>query len=163
MNKHFRITLIVTFFLVQIWSTLVLAHCEIPCGIYNDKLRINLLNEHITTIEKSMTQIMEYSKDGNKNYNQLIRWVNNKEEHANQFQDIITQYFMTQRLKVPADLTGKEAYLDKLTLLHEMLIIAMKTKQTTDIEHCKKLKLIVDKFSAAYFDREDQEHLQKHQ
>ena len=93
MNKHFRITLIVTFFLVQIWSTLVFAHCEIPCGIYNDKLRINLLNEHITTIGKSMTQIMEYSKDGNKNYNQLIRWVNNKEEHANQFQDIITQYY----------------------------------------------------------------------
>ena len=162
MNKHFRITLMASFFLVHIWSTLVFAHCEIPCGIYNDQLRINLLNEHITTIEKSMTQIMEYSKDGNKNYNQLVRWISNKEEHAQQFQDIVTQYFMTQRLKVPAELTGEKVYLNKLTLLHEMLVIAMKTKQTTDIEHCQKLRLLVENFSNAYFDREDQDHLQKH-
>ncbi|MCK5701941.1 MAG: hypothetical protein KAI29_12345 [Cyclobacteriaceae bacterium] len=26
------------------------AHCEIPCGIYNDELRITLLYEHFTTI-----------------------------------------------------------------------------------------------------------------
>ena len=28
----------------------VAAHCEIPCGIYNDELRSNLIYEHTTTI-----------------------------------------------------------------------------------------------------------------
>ena len=30
------------------------AHCEIPCGIYGDSVRIALIYEHITTVEKSM-------------------------------------------------------------------------------------------------------------
>ena len=28
------------------------SHCEIPCGIYHDHMRIELLNEHVATIEK---------------------------------------------------------------------------------------------------------------
>ena len=34
------------------------AHCEIPCGIYDDHMRIHMIEEHITTIEKSMQQIV---------------------------------------------------------------------------------------------------------
>ena len=58
------------------------AHCEIPCGIYADSIRISLIEEHITTIEKSMNQINEISASSSPNYNQLVRWVTNKEEHA---------------------------------------------------------------------------------
>ena len=35
------------------------SHCEIPCGIYDDAMRIDMIREHISTIEKSMTQITE--------------------------------------------------------------------------------------------------------
>lgn len=152
----------ITILLVQIWFTSGFAHCEIPCGIYNDKLRIELLNEHITTIEKSMSQITELSNQGDKNYNQLVRWINNKEEHANEFQHIVTQYFMTQRIKLPNDLNGKEQYLNQLSLLHEMLVLAMKCKQTTDIENCTKLKQVVKNFVDVYFDKDDIEHLKNH-
>ena len=55
------------------------AHCEIPCGIYGDSVRIALLYE---TIEKPMNQINELSKSENPDYNQLVRWVMNKEEYA---------------------------------------------------------------------------------
>ena len=51
------------------------AHCEIPCGIYGDSVRIQLLYEHISTIEKSIQQINSLSAEGEKNYNQLVRWV----------------------------------------------------------------------------------------
>ena len=27
----------------------VRAHCQIPCGIYDDELRVQLIEEHITT------------------------------------------------------------------------------------------------------------------
>nr|WP_319571807.1 superoxide dismutase [Ni] [uncultured Draconibacterium sp.] len=58
------------------------AHCEIPCGIYGNSVRIALLYEHIETIEKSMNQINKLSKSENPDYNQLVRWVMNKEEYA---------------------------------------------------------------------------------
>ena len=80
-------------------TSAVLSHCEIPCGIYGDPARLDLMAEHITTIEKSMKQIQDLSAAGDKNYNQLVRWVGNKEQHADAFSDIITQYFMKQRIK----------------------------------------------------------------
>ncbi len=75
------------------------AHCQIPCGIYDDELRVQLIEEHITTIEKSMNQIIAIPKTAPIDYNQLVRWVNNKETHATEIQDIVTAYFMAQRIK----------------------------------------------------------------
>ena len=74
-------------------------HCEIPCGIYDDEMRIKMMAEHITTLEKSMKEIMALSKAPAINYNQIVRWVMNKETHATEFQGIVTQYFMTQRIR----------------------------------------------------------------
>jgi len=72
-------------------SPMVFSHCEIPCGIYDDQMRLNMLAEHITTIEKSMKEIQALSAEGNKNYNQLVRWIVNKEKHSDDFSDIVTQ------------------------------------------------------------------------
>jgi nickel superoxide dismutase len=135
------------------------AHCEIPCGIYNDPLRITLLNEHITTIEKSMKQVVELSQAKDKNYNQLVRWVNNKESHADSFMHIVTQYFMTQRIKPPqsGDKQQQAKYNHELTLLHKMLIHAMKAKQTTDPEHCTILRRLVEEFKMSYLGKPKEE------
>ena len=146
----------------MVWTAALFGHCEVPCGIYNDKLRVDLLKEHITTIEKSMNEIIELSRAGDKNYNQLVRWIENKDQHANEIQHIVSQYFMTQRIKPPQNDSEKEAYQNKLGLLHEMLIYAMKCKQTTDVGNCAKLNELVDKFSAAYFGAADLEHLKEH-
>ncbi|KAA3662395.1 MAG: superoxide dismutase [Calditrichaeota bacterium] len=162
MQLNFRGTVAITLLLIQFSYANVFAHCEIPCGIYNDKMRIGMLKEHVTTMQKSMSQIIELSKQGDKNYNQLIRWVTNKEDHANQFQQIVTQYFMTQRVKVPTDLQQKESYLKQLSLLHEMLVLAMKCKQTTDMENIKKLNTVIDQFVQAYFSEADLKHFQEH-
>lgn len=142
----------------------VLAHCEIPCGIYTDELRIHLIKEHITTLEKSMNQINTLSKEGEKNYNQLVRWVGNKDTHANEIQHIVTQYFMTQRVK-PADHSDEAAhtaYLSKVAVLHQMLVHAMKAKQTTDLAHIQHLRDLTDKFVTMYFDEDAQKHLMDH-
>lgn len=129
------------------------SHCEIPCGIYDDRVRITLLKEDITTIEKSMDQIVALSAEADKNFNQLVRWITNKEEHADKLMEIVTQYFMTQRMK-PAD-TSQPAEFDKyqksLGLLHQMLVSAMKCKQTTDRTHTAKLRELVDRFAELYF------------
>lgn len=136
----------VVFFLVFCVPAFVSAHCEVPCGIYDDEMRIKLLNEHIDTLEKSMQKIMDIQKHEDINYNQLTRWISNKEKHANKFQHIVSQYFMTQRIK-----PGTKHYEKKVTLLHKMLVYAMKCKQTTDIGNAEELRGLVDKFEKLYF------------
>lgn len=120
------------------------SHCEIPCGIYDDATRMTLINEHITTIEKSMQKINELGKGTNTN--QLVRWVGNKEKHADLLQDIVTQYFMTQRIKFDT-----ENYEKKLGALHQLLVFAMKCKQTTDLANVEKLQKAADEFHKLYF------------
>ena len=129
------------------------AHCEIPCGIYGDRMRIDMIAEDITTVEKSMKQITALSGQQEKNFNQIVRWVQNKEVHADKIAHTVTQYFMTQRLKpAPPELKREhDLYLKKLTILHKMLIQAMKAKQTTDLRHVERLRALLDAFDKAYF------------
>ena len=147
--------LLLTLFTSLLFSSFISkAHCEIPCGIYNDSVRITLIYEHITTIEKSMLMINRLQAEENVDYNQLVRWVMNKEEHADKIQEIVAQYFMHQRVK-PVDKTEKEKYamyIEQLTSLHEVLVFAMKAKQSTDDVYIKKLREAVHSFEHSYFD-----------
>ena len=124
------------------------AHCEIPCGIYDDEMRIDMINEHIVTIEKSMNQIIELEKADHHHSNQLVRWIMNKEHHADEIQEIVTQYFLTQRIKPEA-----KDYEKKLKTLHQMLIYSMKCKQATDLSHVNTLRGLVKDFQALYFEK----------
>ncbi len=129
------------------------SHCEIPCGIYDDSARIATVREHLTTIEKSMKQIIELSTADQSNFNQIVRWVNNKEEHSNAIQEVATQYFMYQRVKPVGDLDAahRESYLKKLELLHRISVLAMKTKQSTDLNIIEQLRTSITDFETAYF------------
>ena len=131
------------------------AHCQIPCGIYDDELRVQLIEEHITTIEKAMKQIVALGTAAPVDYNQLVRWIDNKEEHAQKIQDIVTAYFMAQRIK-PAghDAAAQKTYVSKLTLLHAIQIHAMKATQSTDPEQIEILRKLIAKFRVAYFGEE---------
>lgn len=133
------------------------AHCQIPCGIYDDELRVQLIEEHITTVEKSMNQIIALGAAEKVDYNQLVRWVSNKEAHAQEIQDIVTAYFMAQRIKAPVshdNETEVNEYLHKLALLHAIQVHAMKAKQGTDLAEIETLRGLVAKFRTAYFGEE---------
>jgi len=133
------------------------AHCQIPCGIYDDELRVQLIEEHITTVEKSMQQIVALGAADSIDYNQLVRWVNNKEEHAQKIQDIVTDYFMAQRIKPSVNHEDEKAmneYMHKLAILHAIQIHAMKAKQSTDLEQIEMLRKMTTMFREAYFGEE---------
>ena len=128
------------------------AHCQVPCGIYDDPARFAMLEEHVTTIEKSMKRIQALSKEGEKNWNQLVRWINTKDDHADEFSHIVTHYFLAQRIK-PVDASRKEdyaKYVRELTELHGMVVYAMKAKQTVDLSNVEKLRDLVQRFRASY-------------
>ena len=130
----------------------VRAHCQVPCGIYDDDARFTLLLEHITTIEKSMKRIKDLESQDHAHANQLVRWVSNKDSHADAFTEIVTYYFMAQRVK-PAPVTDKKAhagYVAKVEVLHKLVVYSMKCKQTTDLEHVATLRALVSEFKALY-------------
>jgi len=141
-------------------TTGAMAHCQVPCGIYDDQMRINQIAEDATTIEKAMNEITRLSVEGDKNYNQLVRWVNTKEEHAQKIQDTVAAYFLAQRIKFPDD-TNEEAqakYDQSLALLHQITVYAMKAKQTTDLAQVQALRDALHVFSELYFNDEEHTH-----
>ena len=141
-------------------GTRALGHCEIPCGIYGDRMRIDMIAEDIRTVEKSMQQIKILRQKPEENANQLVRWVMNKEEHANKIQDIVYQYFMNQRVKPveKSDAEAYEHYVTQITLLHRMLVASMKCKQTTDATHVRHLRTLLSDFEKAYFTEDKHTH-----
>lgn len=132
----------------------VLAHCEVPCGVYGDDARFAAMDEDLTTIEKAMRQIAGAADMASaQSVNQMVRWISTKEEHANKIQHVVSQYFMTQRLKVPgadADDAAMAAYTNKLVLLHKILRGAMKCKQTVDVGQVEATRKLVHEFKHAY-------------
>jgi len=143
-----------------VFASIAYSHCQIPCGIYDDETRFTMIAENITTIEKSMKLITELSKDDKPNMNQLVRWIQNKEKHADDTSHIITHYFMAQRIK-PADKADTKAYdeyVNKLVLLHKMLVSSMKAKQTTDLSHVEELRALLAEFHDAYLGKTSHEH-----
>ena len=149
-----RKPLLLAFFgAAAIIASIAYSHCQIPCGIYNDQMRFDMIAENIATIEKSMKSITELSSQDKPNMNQIVRWVQNKDDHADEMSQIITYYFMAQRIALTpeGDTQAYNQYVRKLTLLHEMLVYTMKAKQTTDLANVEKLKSLLEKFHDAYF------------
>ena len=128
------------------------AHCEVPCGIYADQRRFEEMLEDQTTIAKAITSIQDLAEKSDAlSHNQLARWVVTKESHATNTQNIIAQYFMTQRIKADA-----EGYEKKLTAAHAVMVAAMKTKQTVDPAAAEALRKAILDFYRAYEGKEPQ-------
>lgn len=139
-------------------------HCQVPCGIYGDRMRIDMLMEDAATIEKGMQSIAELAADSGANANQLVRWVVTKEEHAQSIQDTVAAYWLAQRIKEPkdGDDAAREKYHRQLALLHGITVAAMKCKQTTDVANVAKARALALEFSATYFSEDDLEHIRSH-
>ncbi|MEJ2744208.1 MAG: superoxide dismutase [Ni] [bacterium] len=127
MNRFKRMIAPGMVIIVLSFTSIGFSHCEIPCGIYNDSMRMDMIAEDILTVEKAMKEIVRLSNEKEKNYNQLVRWIVNKDEHATRIQDTVWQYFMAQRIKPVANSEAKDykAYIERLSLLHQMLVYAM--------------------------------------
>ena len=145
-------------------SSLVYSHCQVPCGIYDDALRIHQIQEHIETITKAMHQVEALSDQGNNalNANQQVRWINTKEEHATLIQRIVSDYFLTQRIKFKKENGSvRSTYVQQTTTLHQMLVAAMKCKQSVDSHNANRLSELTKTFAELYFDEHGLEHLEE--
>ena len=137
---------------------LVSAHCEIPCGIYDDETKFKELGQHVDTIEKSVREIQELEAAAKPDMNQLVRWINNKDAHADKIKEEIANYFLSQRVKFPEKEEGREAYDRQLELLHQITVYAMKTKQTADLKEVLLLRESLGSYKELYWKIHGREH-----
>ncbi|MCH2136063.1 MAG: superoxide dismutase, Ni [Phycisphaerales bacterium] len=128
------------------------AHCQMPCGIYDDDARIKQMREDALTIRKAMTEMRkQYAAGTVEGFNQAARWVTVKEDHAQGIQDVASSYFLTQRVKAaPAGESGHATYLAQLQGFHRVLVAAMKCKQQVDTAACDELDAAIDAVAPWY-------------
>ena len=121
-------------------------HCQVPCGVYGDSARFTQLLEDQSTIDKAIGQISELAgKEDAQSANQLSRWVATKEDHASKIQKIISEYFLTQRIKSSSD-----KYDALLKGAHSVMVAAMKCKQGVDVKNADSLKVSIESFQSVY-------------
>ena len=136
-------------------STVVKApHCEVPCGIYDDQMRFEQMLEDTATIAKAITSINEFVDNMQgpptaKGINQTTRWITTKENHATNIQHIVSQYFLTQRIK-----SSNDKYVDQLKAAHAVMVAAMKCKQDADPATAETLKNAIYDLYRAYEGKE---------
>ena len=117
----------------------VKAHCQVPCGIYDDHARVHMMLEDVTTIAKASRFINELAgKTDAQSQNQLVRWVMTKEQHAQKIITTMNDYFMTQRVK-----PSQDDYVARLKKHHAVIVAAMKAKQHADDKYVDSLQTAV--------------------
>jgi nickel superoxide dismutase len=128
------------------------AHCQVPCGIYDDPARIAQLREDAATIAKAITQMTELAgKQDVQSFNQLTRWIETKEEHATHIIDVVSAYFLTQKVKpVATGAEGRTAYLEMLADHHAVMRAAMTAKQQANDAAVAELNKAIDKLAQHY-------------
>ena len=76
------------------------AHCQVPCGIFDDPVRVTQLKEDAATVRKAMVQINDLSGAGTAlALNQATRWIITKEDHAKSIISTVSEYMLCQRVK----------------------------------------------------------------
>jgi nickel superoxide dismutase len=128
------------------------AHCQVPCGIYDDPARIERLREDTRTIAKAIKNINEmagaHSAQG---VNQAVRWVTTKEDHASHIIDVMANYFLAQRVKpVASGSDGRDEYVDKLERHHAVIVAAMQAKQNASQKYADDLMHAIDGIAGYY-------------
>src|SRR5262245_34924816 len=94
MRSVTRKTALVVVIGAMIVPALAFAHCQMPCGIYDDAGRLATLREDAQTIEKAMTEMAKLAgKSDVQSMQQMVRWVTTKDEHASDIITIVSEYF----------------------------------------------------------------------
>ena len=146
MQMNLALSAVILMGSIMMLSNHVNAHCQIPCGIYDDHARVQTLLEDAVTVEKSAKLITELAgKSDAQSQNQFVRWVMNKENHAQRIIATISDYFLTQRVK-----PSQKDYTDRLIKHHAVILAAMKAKQNSDVKYAKVLKDKIENLLSFY-------------
>jgi small subunit ribosomal protein S27Ae len=127
-------------------------HCQVPCGIFNDPAMVEEIKQAAATIRKAITASTDLHATMASDLtalNQMIRWVNTKEEHAAKIISTVGEYCLCQRVKKDV-FKSDEDYVQALKAHHAVMQAAMKAKQSMDTAACDALDHAIDDMSKMY-------------
>jgi len=126
------------------------AHCQVPCGIYDDHARLQAMLEDAATVEKAATSMAELAGASDaQSQNQMVRWVLNKEKHADNVIQTISDYFLTQRVT-----PSQEDYAERLQRHHAVILAAMRAKQNAAKSFAVELRNKIEALAEYYPEHE---------
>ncbi len=141
--------LVLTFVSLSLFGNPANAHCQVPCGIYDDHARLRAMLEDARTVKKAFRMIHELSgRHDAQSVQQLIRWVKNKESHAQKIITTVCDYYLTQRVK-----PEQKDYVERLQEHHAVIVAAMKAKQNTEVRYASELVEVIEALIEYYPDR----------
>jgi hypothetical protein len=127
-------------------------HCQVPCGIFDDPAIVQELQQACTTIRKAMAESKTLHATMNVEplaMNQIVRWIQTKEEHCNKIISLVSEYMLCQRVKRVNFATENE-YMQALKLHHQVMQSAMKAKQSLNESDMDKLEQDVAQLAKLY-------------
>jgi nickel superoxide dismutase len=123
------------------------AHCDIPCGIY-DPIVAQISALTVVRMLDLMTEFDGKTPDRNKDYmNSMARYIAVKEEHAErakaEVRVIWGDYLKAQHL---------EKYPNVHALVHKIMQLGSKVRQTTDREQATQLVDAINEFAQIFWE-----------
>jgi nickel superoxide dismutase len=144
-EKHMkRIALLATTLMLLSQSNLS-AHCQMPCGIYHDDMVYDQIDQFVETVYKGISVLNESKFATVKDRNEFARWVAEKESSCCETANLITVYFLQQKIKPGEDDTVK-----RLTSAHKLLFLLVAIKQNPDLEYVKQFNEEWEKFKLMF-------------
>lgn len=102
-------------------------HCQMPCGIYNDSMVYDKIDQYVETMYKGDT-ILTNGKFANPwGRNEFVRWVITKEKMTDEIAELLMTYFLQQKIK-----PDEEDTVDKIKSVHKLMFMLVQIKQNTD-------------------------------
>lgn len=147
------------------------AHCQMPCGIYHDEMVYDQIDQYVETMVKGISVLQDNKFSTVQDRNVFVRWVMEKDTASDQVADVLTEYFLQQKIKPGDPDTAK-----RVLSCHKLLFLLVQIKQNADLkivndfyEEWEKFKLMFHiegykcKVSQAKLEKWKQQQIQKGQ
>lgn len=103
-----------------------------PCGIYNDQMVYDQINEFEMTMFKCVKALEHNKFETLEERNQFIRWVMTKDKECDQASHTLCYFFLQQKIQPIDD------NIELVKSLHKLLFLIVAIKQNVDIKMVKE-------------------------
>lgn len=107
----------------------LMAHCQMPCGIYHDDMVYDQIDQYVETMVKAVAKIKDSKSTTPESRNEYVRWIMTKDRLSDDAAQLITTYFLMQKIKPNEEETAK-----KVLSAHKLLFQIVCIKQTVDFK-----------------------------
>lgn len=121
------------------------AHCQMPCGIYHDDMMYDRIDQYVETMYKGVSILKSSKFSDAKERNEFVRWVMQKDQASDEVANLITQYFLQQKIK-----PGEEDTTKRLIAAHNLLYQTVCIKQAVDLKFVEDFSDQWEKFKLMF-------------